>query len=77
MLKDQDVKSLVSRLDRHNADIKTAAHAKRREHLWRLADGSVDPAEKASRATRSKVPTKPRKSLLQSEAMAAVRKRKT
>jgi hypothetical protein len=49
MMKDQEVKSLVTRLDRHNTEMKAVTHAKRREQLHLLADGGVEPAEKAVR----------------------------
>jgi hypothetical protein len=61
MMKDQEVKSLVTRLDRHNTEMKAVTHVKRRQQLHLLADGGVEPAEKAVRASRSRATTTPRK----------------
>jgi hypothetical protein len=42
-LKDAEVKSVVTRLDKHHPDLKNSSIAWRRHHLNSLADGSSAP----------------------------------
>jgi hypothetical protein len=42
-LKDAELKSMLTRLDKHHPDMKTAATVWRRQHLNALADGSATP----------------------------------
>ena len=42
-LKDAEVKSVVTRLDKHHPDLKNGSTAWRREHLSSLASGSASP----------------------------------
>lgn len=82
-LKDAQVKTLVTKFDRHNTEMKTAAPQNRRRHLCVLADASVAPAQKQARARKPTV--KPKKTAkaepqeperLSSEAMGARRDRR-
>jgi hypothetical protein len=43
-LKDTEVKSVLTRLDKHFPEMKTGTAAARRQHLKALADGSADPS---------------------------------
>jgi hypothetical protein len=52
-MKDNEVKTLLVRLDRHHPDLATATPEWRRAHLVRLARGEVEPAAKP--ATPAKV----------------------
>jgi hypothetical protein len=60
-LKDAEVKTLVTRLDKHHPDLKTGKPADQRRHLLALASGT-DPVPKpakapaAPRAARAKAP---------------------
>jgi hypothetical protein len=56
-MKDNEVKTLLSRLDKHHPDLKTATPDWRREHLVQLARGEVEPAAKPAKAV-PKTPTK-------------------
>ena len=58
-LKDAEVKTILTRLDKYHPDLKTGAGNWRRQHLNALADGSSTPtappaksAKKASKKTR-------------------------
>lgn len=82
-LKDAQVKTLVTKFDKHNAEIKTATAQQRRRHLCVLADASVSPAQKQARvkktAVKSKKATKAEPmepDRLSSEAMSARRERR-
>lgn len=81
-LADAQAKSLVTKFDKHNKEVKSASALTRRRHLTALADGSVDPARKPERvkkpAAKSKRAAKsaPRElDRLSSEAMGARRRR--
>lgn len=78
-LSDAQAKALLARLDKHNAELRTASPSERRERLAELADGSEDPTEKKApskkKASAKAAGRKPPVERLQSEAMNAVRKR--
>jgi 16S rRNA G1207 methylase RsmC len=60
-LKDAEVKSIVTRLDKHHPEMKTASAARRREHLNALSDASSDPHDppvKAKKSTSKKSPVR-------------------
>lgn len=82
-LKDAQVKTLVAKFDKHNAEMKTATAQARRRHLCVLADASVVPAQKPVRAKKAaskpKTATKPEPPApdrLSSAAMSARRERR-
>jgi hypothetical protein len=69
-LKDADVKSIVTRLDKHHPDLKGGSAAWRRQHLNALADGSSDPSAppiKAKKAASKTTKSEPAR--LKSEVM--------
>jgi len=79
-LKDAELKSLTTRFDKENIELKGANGALRRRHLLALATGSVQPAPKAPKApktakapARKKVAKTPE--FLFDESAGAVRKR--
>jgi hypothetical protein len=56
-LKDTEVKSVLTRMDKHHPEIKGASVAWRRQHLGALADGSSTPhlpPAKAKKASKKK-----------------------
>ena len=71
-MKDNDVKGLVKKLDKHWSKIVSARIDAQREHLLALASGAVQPAEKvaAPRSPAPKVAAKP-KTAEWSKAMSA------
>jgi len=82
-LKDAQVKTLVTKFDKHNAEMKTVTPQALRRHLCVLADASVTPAQKPVRAR--KAAAKPKKATkpeplelprLSSKAMSARRERR-
>ena len=79
-LTDSEVKSVLTRSDKHSPLIKHANAGERRVHLVALAEGKIEPAQKAAttksakkNAARPPATTEPPR--LTSEAMAAVRRR--
>lgn len=79
-MSDAEVKSLLSKFDRHHPELKGAQEEWRRRHLMALAEGRVEPALKPkTRKTKTekpkKPPTEPTPERLSSTAMATVRKR--
>ncbi len=79
-LKDAQVKTLVTKFDKHHADMKSASAQARRRHLCVLADASVAPAQKPVRAKKPAVKSagskKAEPQRLSSEAMGARRDRR-
>lgn len=61
-LKDTDIKSVVTKLDKHHPDAKSGTAAWRRQHLLALADGSVEPSappeKPAKKGKAAKAPSK-------------------
>ncbi|WP_022720120.1 hypothetical protein [Rhodopseudomonas sp. B29] len=61
-LKDADIKSVVTKLDKHHLDAKGGTAAWRRQHLLALADGSAEPSpppeKPAKKAKATKAPSK-------------------
>lgn len=55
---DSQIKTLVSRLDRHNPGLSAADAAERRRHLIALAEGAAEPAAKAKASPKAKAPKK-------------------
>lgn len=73
-LKDAEVKSILTKLDKHRPELKNGTAAWRREHLTALADGSSDPSPppvKAKKATAKKAKATPTR--LHSEVMDVYR----
>jgi hypothetical protein len=56
---DAQVNALAAKLDKHHPELKISDSAWRRRHLLALADGSVEPMEKAKAPPK---PVKPKKS---------------
>ncbi|ARP98330.1 hypothetical protein [Pseudorhodoplanes sinuspersici] len=81
-LKDAQVKTLVTKFDKHNIEMKTATAQQRRRHLCLLADASVTPAQKQARTKKQVKSKKAAKAepmeqdRLSSEAMSARRERR-
>ncbi|MFZ5692080.1 MAG: hypothetical protein ACOY5F_12575 [Pseudomonadota bacterium] len=78
-MKDAEVKSLVTRLDKHHPQLKTADAAWRRQHFLSLVKGDIEPARKPERpAKKPKAQRKPKAEPQSGEWFAsagAVRKR--
>ncbi len=82
-MKDAEVKTLVTRLDKHHPELKAADPAWRRQHILRLVKGDVEPAVKPDKpAKKTKAPRKPKQDEKQAEkngdwfaSAGAVRKR--
>lgn len=76
---EKDVKSLLSKFDKHHPELKESNARWRLQHLRSLADGTLDPVAKPQPAPkRRKATRKPKASeieRLSSKAMGAVRKR--
>jgi len=58
-MSDAQIKALAVKLDRHNAELKTANGAARRLHVRALADGSAQPSEKPKGASKPLKAQKP------------------
>src|SRR3977135_3262795 len=74
-MKDDEVKSLLGKLDKHQPELKGSSPQWRGAQLCALAGGSIEPAAKVAAKTKSGKKTKatvPER--LSSRAMAAVRK---
>jgi hypothetical protein len=79
-MSDSEVKSIVSRLDKHHPELKTSGPAWRRTHLSALSEGKTEPTEKPARVT--KATTRSRKSpakreFLDLQSMKATRRRRS
>ena len=78
-MKDAEVKSLATRLDRHHIGLKSADAQGRRQHILQLVKGDIEPAAKPEKpAKRLKAPRKPKQDEKDGEWFAsagAVRKR--
>jgi hypothetical protein len=60
-MKDAEVKSLVTRLDKYRPELKAADPAWRRQHFLLLVKGDAEPAEKPARPVKkAKAPRKPK-----------------
>jgi hypothetical protein len=77
-LKDAEMKTILTRLDKHHPELKAATSAWRRQHLKALAEGSSDPsspppkaAKKAAAGKKAKSKSEPER--LQSEVMDVFR----
>ena len=57
-MSDAQIKSLVTRLDKHNPELKTSNGAARRRHVLALAEGSAEPSQKQKTARK---PVQPKK----------------
>ncbi len=53
-MKDAEVKTLATRLDRHHPGLKTADAQGRRQHILQLAKGDIEPMDKPVKTGRSK-----------------------
>jgi hypothetical protein len=69
-LKDAEVKSILTRLDKHHPDLKGGSPSWRRQHLSALADGSSKPRPAPAKAAKK---TAGKKTRLESETMAVYR----
>jgi hypothetical protein len=75
-LKDADVKSILTRLDKHHPDLKVAEASWRRQHLKALAEGSSNPSPPPVKATKKATAGKKAQSQparLQSDVVELVR----
>ena len=73
-LKDAELKSILSRLDKHHPELKTASAAWRRQHLLALATGEAPaspPAKAAKKGAAKKAKAEPAR--LHSETMDVFR----
>jgi hypothetical protein len=52
-LSDSEVKSALTKLDKHNPELKSGSPSWRREQLGALADGSVEPAQEIAPAKKT------------------------
>jgi hypothetical protein len=73
-LKDTEVKSVLTRIDKHFADLKEGSAAARRGHLIALAAGQAEPSPPPAKAAKKKAAKKTTKAAaeparLQSEVM--------
>jgi hypothetical protein len=59
-MSDAEIKSITAKLDKNNAELKTADSAWQRRHLVSLADGSLGPAEKQKSAPKPEKAKKPK-----------------
>jgi hypothetical protein len=78
-MKDAELKTLVTRLDRHHPDLKSSDAQWRRQHFLQLVRGDVDPSAKPAKpAARGKVVPKPKDDVVNHDwfvSAGAVRKR--
>jgi hypothetical protein len=78
-MKDAEVKTLVTRLDKHHPQLKAADAAWRRQHILQLVKGDVEPAQKPDKpAKKAKATSKSKQDEKAGEWFAsagAVRKR--
>jgi len=79
-MRDGEVKTMTTRLDKHNPELKAANAGWRRRHLLALANGAVDPSAKTMAAKKPKAAAKPKKKapdplFLHDDSAGAVRKR--
>lgn len=65
-LKDAELKSILTRLDKHNPEIKTQSAHERRQHLLALSSGANDPSAPAAKAVKAKA-SAPKKSARKAE----------
>jgi hypothetical protein len=78
-MSDAEIKSLITKIDKYNLELQTAAANPQRRHLSALASGLVEPVAKPGKSGKTEAPESkaPSKSdRLSSTAMAAVRKRR-
>ncbi len=52
-MKDAELKTLVTRLDRHHPELKTSSPEWRRQHLRQLVRGEAEPAAKSAKPAKS------------------------
>lgn len=78
-MKDAEVKTLVTRLDKHHPQLKAADAAWRRQHILQLVKGDAEPAPKPDKpAKKAEATPKPKRGETDGEWFAsagAVRKR--
>jgi hypothetical protein len=76
-LKDSEVKTILTRLDKHHPDVKGGTSAWRNQHFKALAEGTAHPSDPPAKpAKKSKVTKKepkPERPRLQSEVMEVFR----
>ena len=58
-MSDSQIKSLATKLDKHNLDIKSSDPAAQRRHVMALAEGAVEPMEKPKAAPKQKAQKRP------------------
>ena len=68
-LKDAELKSMLTRLDKHHPEVKTGSAAWRRQHLKALADGSEAPSPPPVKAKKAAKKAKAEPARLQSDVM--------
>lgn len=79
-MKDTEVKTMTSRLDKYHPELKASNASWRRKHLLTLASGAVDPSPKPVAVKKPKAAAKPKKKqadplFLNDDSAGAVRKR--
>ena len=75
-LKDTEVKSVLTRIDKHHPEIKGGTAAWRRQHLGALANGMSMPHAPPTKAKKSANKKKPEPPRLQSEVVDVYRAKK-
>ena len=58
-MSDSQIKSLATKLDKHNFDLKGSDPAAQRRHVIALVEGAVEPIEKPKTAAKQKATKKP------------------
>jgi hypothetical protein len=58
-MSDSQIKSLATRLDKHNLDLKNLDSTEQRRHVMALAEAGVEPMEKTKSAPKRQTPKKP------------------
>ena len=77
--KDAEAKSILTRIDKHHPEMKTASAAWRRQHLGALADGSIAshaPPAKAKKAAKKSVKKSAKKSAAKKSTAKKAKKSK-
>lgn len=60
-LKDAEVKSILTRIDKHHPDLKTQSVHERRRHLFGLSSGTDDPSAPVAKAAKARAAPKSKK----------------
>lgn len=60
LMSDPDIKSLVGKVDKQNAEVKSGTPQSQRRHVSELACGQVDPSAKKAKVTKAVTPKAPK-----------------